>query len=123
MAQDKNEVLFDNIGQVAEFDKEYKGNIDLNARPFLRNEDGSISTESSFGFRDDRNEEVLIPTIIEGKRWSEDDAVGNYYKTGKHLGKWPAPKDDTKDNSEYYKDLDKYAQRLHLRQEYMYRGK
>ena len=124
MAQDKNEVLFDNIGQVTEFDKEYKGNIDLNARPFLRNEDGSISTESSFGIRDrDTNMEVLIPTIIEGKRWEEPQAKEHYYKTGQHLGQWNPPKDDTKDNSEYYKGLDKYAQKLHLRQEYMYRGK
>jgi len=123
MAQDKNEVLFENINQVIDFDKEYKGNIDLNARPFLRNDDGSISTESSFGFQDERGKEVLIPTIIEGKRWSEDDAIDNYYKTGKHLGTWNAPKDNNADNGEFYKGLDDYARKLHLRQEFMYRGK
>ena len=121
--QDKNEVLFDNMNQVQEVDKTYKGNIDLDRRPFLRNPDDSISTESSFGFRDERNDEVLIPTIIEGKRWSEDDAIGHYYKTGQHLGKWPAPKDDGLGNKQFYRGLDNYARDIHLRQEYMYRGK
>jgi len=96
---------------------EYKGNIDLDRRPFLRNGDGSISTESSFSFQDDREQkEILIPSIIEGRRWSEDDSIGNYYKTGQHLGKFDIPKD--KDG---YKAIDDYANKIHNRQAVFYK--
>jgi hypothetical protein len=62
------------------------GNIDLAKRPRVKNEDGSISTIQSMSVTID-GREVLIPTITDdGKVLSEDDAVKQYEKTGKHLG-------------------------------------
>jgi len=67
--------------------KGYKGNIDLQNRPKINNPDGSYSTEKSFSFRDERSgKEVLIPSIVDGKELSKEDAIKYYYKTGKNLG-------------------------------------
>lgn len=80
------------------------GNIDIDNRPVLKNEDGSVSTESSISIGTDEGE-VLIPTIIDGKRVSEKRAIAIYKSTGKHLG--------------IFKDVesaDKYAISLHERQ-------
>lgn len=81
-----------------------KGNIDLTTRPTVKNPDGSISTVRSMGFQDDNGDEVLVPTVSDdGRIVSENEAVDNYYKTGKHLGKFSNPGDS-----------DKYAEKLHL---------
>lgn len=95
------------------FGKYGKGNIDLENRPVYRNEDGSISTVDSFSTNID-GEEVLLPSIgfdSNGKpvRWTEDQAIDHYFKTGEHLGKFKTPEEATK-----------YAIALHNDQEKLY---
>ncbi|MFT3671296.1 M15 family metallopeptidase [Aestuariivirga sp.] len=85
-----------------------QGNIDLDRRKVLKNEDGSISTEQSFSTNID-GEEVLLPTIINGKRVSEEEAIAHYQKTGEHLGKFNNPQ-----------DAERYAEMLHNRQASVY---
>jgi hypothetical protein len=80
------------------------GNIDLYNRPIAHNPDGSISTvrsiSANFG-----NGEVLLPTVINGKVVSPEEAIAYYKKTGQNLGTF-----DTPENS------DIYAERLHNQQ-------
>lgn len=69
------------------------GNIDLHARPIVRNPDGSISTVRSMSVNFD-GQEVLIPTVSdEGKVLSDNEAVDTYLRTGKHLGKFNTPEE------------------------------
>ncbi len=63
------------------------GNIDLNNRPKIYNPDGTISTELSFSFNDGQNE-VLIPSIVNGRVLSQEQAIQHYFNTGDHLGKF-----------------------------------
>jgi hypothetical protein len=81
-----------------------KGTIDIDNRKILRNPDGSVSTESSISIGTDQGE-VLIPTVINGVRVSEEEAIQHYRKTGEHLG--------------IFKDIksaNEYADQLHNRQ-------
>jgi hypothetical protein len=64
-----------------------RGNINLENRPVVRNPDGSISTERSISIGD-KGQEVLIPTIIDGKAVSPEEAMNYYRATGEHLGKF-----------------------------------
>jgi hypothetical protein len=78
------------------------GNIDLKNRPRVKNADGSISTVRSMGVNVD-GQEVLIPTVSEdGRIMTDDEAVAQYKRTGRHLGKFRTPEDSTA-----------YAERLH----------
>lgn len=87
------------------------GNIDLYNRPKVTNEDGSISTVRSMSFNDGNNE-VLIPTVSDdGKILSPEEAIANYDKTGKFLGKFGTV-DEAND----------YADRLHNEQDAYYNG-
>lgn len=91
-----------------------KGNINLANRPVVRNEDGSISTlrSMSFGMSEVGKDEyhVLIPTIHDsGKIMSEKEAIDQYFKTSKHLGKFDSSETATS-----------YAKQLHEDQEKMY---
>lgn len=81
----------------------YTGNIDLNNRPIVNNPDGSFSTESSFSVNFD-GKEVLLPSIIGGKRVSQKEAIDHYLTTGENLGKF---------NS--VEEANSAAQRIHKR--------
>jgi hypothetical protein len=79
-----------------------QGNVNLEARPMVRNPDGSVSTVRSMSanFGDG---EVLMPTVSDdGRTMSDDEAIQQYQATGKHLGRFNNP-----ENS------DKFAQQLH----------
>lgn len=85
------------------------GNIDLKARPIVKNADGSISTVRSMSFGEDAGE-ILVPTVSpDGKILSDDDAIKLYHQTGQHLGIFDNPA-----------DADAYAQSLHNQQDQMY---
>lgn len=85
------------------------GNIDLNARPVVRNPDGSISTVRSMSIGTDQGE-VLIPTVSDdGRILAEPDAIKLFQQTGRHLGIFDKPDNATS-----------YAKQLHLDQERMY---
>lgn len=66
------------------------GNTNLNDRPVLRNTDGSQSTESSTSFGTDKGE-TLVPTVINGQRLSNADALNAYRQTGQHMGIFDTP--------------------------------
>ena len=99
-----------------EFGRFGRGTIDLLDRKVYIQPDGSISTENSFSFYDDEiGKEVLIPSIINGRQVSDNDAIDYYYATkridgvGKHLGTFDTPEEATD-----------YAERLHERQDRVY---
>lgn len=88
------------------------GNIDLSKRPVVKNSDGTVSTVRSIGVNID-GQEVLIPTVSDdGNVLSEPQAIEQYKRTGKHLGKFATSQAS-----------DAYAQQLHRQQERMYGGK
>ncbi|WP_188394026.1 hypothetical protein [Mesorhizobium sp. SARCC-RB16n] len=69
-----------------------QGNIDLNARPIVKNADGSYSTVRSMSFGDDGGREILVPTVSpDGKIMSDSAAADLYGNTGQNLGKFDTP--------------------------------
>ena len=79
------------------------GNIDLHARPIVKNGNEYSTVRSiTVGFGD---KTYVLPTVIGDKIVSNDEAIAEYRKTGKHLG---AFKDSAK--------ADAFAQRLHEEQ-------
>ena len=61
------------------------GNIDITTRPRVQNQDGSVSTVRSMGVNID-GKEVLIPTVVDGKVVSDEEAIAHYKQTGENLG-------------------------------------
>jgi len=83
-----------------------QGNIDLTNRPVVRNADGTVSTVRSISVEID-GQEVLIPTVSDdGRILSDQEAVQQYRRTGRHLGKF---------NS--VKAANRHARRIHQEQE------
>jgi len=67
------------------------GNIDLTNRPRVQNEDGSVSTVRSIGVNID-GKEYLLPTVSEdGRILSDDEAVAEFKRSGRHLGVYASP--------------------------------
>lgn len=98
----------DQIGQYG------KGNIDLNNRIVVRNEDRTFSTEKPYVYKElvnKKNVFVLIPKIINGEVKTEEQAVSNYQQTGQYLGKFQTAAEAAA-----------YSIRLHERQQWYYSG-
>lgn len=88
------------------------GNIDLNNRPVVKNSDGSISTVRSMSIGTDEGE-VLIPTVSEdGRVMTDEEAIRQYSRTGRHLGMFASPDAATR-----------YAETLHNEQAARYRNR
>lgn len=66
------------------------GNAEPWNRPVLQNPDGSYSTTSSMSIGTDKGE-VLIPTVVNGKRLSNAEAIAHYRKTGENFGTFDTP--------------------------------
>lgn len=85
------------------------GNIDLAARPVVKNPDGTISTVRSMSFNED-GREILVPTVSpDGKILSNQQAIDLFHSTGQNLGTFDTPDAATQ-----------YAQTLHNQQADMY---
>jgi hypothetical protein len=84
------------------------GNLDPWNRPVLHNSDGSYSTTSSMSIGTDAGE-TLIPTVVDGKRLSNDAAIAHFKATGENLGTFSTPA-----------AADTYATSLHNAQASMY---
>lgn len=70
-----------------------KGNIDLNNRSIQVHKNGKdYSSLESMSF-EENGQEVLIPTVVNGKLLSDDAAIAHYRKTGQHLGKFASPEE------------------------------
>ncbi len=96
------------------------GNLNLNGRPIIKNSDGSVSSEYSTSFGDDKGREILVPTVVKGKFLTPDGkkpkpgspeekqmfkrAQQHYEQTGEHLGIFDTPE-----------HADAYAERVHSR--------
>lgn len=85
------------------------GNIDLRRRPVVRNRDGSVSMARSFSIAKD-GREYLIPTVSnEGRLLSDQEAIAQFEKTGRHLGAFRTVEDAVE-----------YADKLDREQEILY---
>jgi hypothetical protein len=85
------------------------GNIDIFNRPRVP-VNGGTATVRSMSFRNNKGEEILIPTIgPNGEDLTPQQAKELYGRTGKHLGKFSSPE-----------AADRFAWLLHLQQEKMY---
>jgi hypothetical protein len=80
-----------------------QGNIDLDHREKVWGTGGDYSTVRTMTIGVD-GKTVLLPTVIDGKIVSDDEAKTHYFKTGEHLGIF---------NNE--KDANKYDQQMHKR--------
>lgn len=84
------------------------GNLDPWHRPVLHNDDGGYSTTSSISIGTEKGETV-IPTVVDGKRLSEADAIAHFKKTGENFGSFKT-----------IDEANKFATDLHNAQASMY---
>ena len=96
---------FDSIGHVGMLEK---GTIDINNRKVVKNPDGSISTDASIVI-EEADSYVVIPTVVDGKHVTPEEAIKHYDETGEHHGKF-----ESQETAEFY------AQELHERGDYYY---
>lgn len=61
------------------------GNIDLKNRPVVRNPDGTSSTVRTITI-EENGKTILIPTVVNGKIVSNDEAIKHFHQTGEHMG-------------------------------------
>jgi len=96
------------------------GNLPIWNRPLIQNADGTHSSDYSVSFSNDKGQEVLVPTIVDGKFLTPDGkkppegskeekmmfarAWQHYLKTGQNFGTFDSPE-----------NADQYAQQLHGR--------
>ena len=96
------------------------GNIPVWNRPIVKNADGTTSSEYSTSFQDQNGNEVLVPTVVDGKFLTPDGkkpppgspaekemfkrAWQHYLRTGQNLGSFKTPA-----------DANAYAEKLHNR--------
>ena len=85
-----------------------KGNIDLNNRKVVHNKDGSISTVKSITVTID-DEYWLIPTVVNGKIVSEQEAIDYALDHNQYLGKFKT-----------LKEANAYAEKLSERMDWYY---
>lgn len=76
--------------------------LDFEIRNRVTNPDGSVSTIKTMSFNDGTGE-ILIPTVVENRLLSEEDAIRHYEETGESFGTYGS-----------VEDADKMAQYLHL---------
>ena len=62
---------------------------DIN-RPYYTDNQGSIRSEYKMGVNID-GKETLLPTVVNGRQLSPDQAIDNYYRTGLHMGQYDSP--------------------------------
>lgn len=79
------------------------GNVDLDHRPHVKNADGSTSTVRSMSFQEGSKngspyagKEILVPTVSDdGRILTNEEAIAEYDRTGKHLGVYETSDDAT----------------------------
>lgn len=107
--EEPKEDIFSNLNVDDKVKPIEPGNINLLNRPIVDN-NGKISTVFSMGIGIEDGKEVLIPRISDdGKIMTEDEAIDQFKKTGKHLGIFANSSDATI-----------YANELHKNQEKLY---
>lgn len=61
------------------------GNLPTSIREVVRNEDGTVSTVRTISIGTEAGE-VLIPTVIDGRVVTDDEAIAHYERTGENFG-------------------------------------
>jgi hypothetical protein len=99
----------------------YRGTIDLNNRvPLIVG--NTIKTEESMSFDPDREHTVTIPTVINGKKVSDKEAIKHYDTTGEYLDATGRGEFGPLSNKNYYNIVNSRAHAIHNRQAQEYGG-